>query len=471
MLSRHANTLGLCAAGLLALAAPCPARQGLTLTEAIQYALKQNRDLQMLGLQLDSRKIAVGLARSQFEFTVRPEGAAQAGSDQSEVRYGAAVARKTEFGTSVELAGDRTRDRFEDGTEFHRTSLRVRLEQPLLRDAGTTATREPLTRAENDIVAMLREIEMRKTDLVVATAELYEELGQAGREVESLQQTIQRLDGVARLARVRERQGRGSRTDTLRSELKLGNAQMRLTAARERLLTRRADFADLLGFPCETEFDLTTAPALDIEIPASDAALSTALSNRMDYAQILQDRRDAERGTRIARQRLLPDLSLLTGYEARGQGPAAADTARLDDHIWFVGFSTAADLPLRGERLALGRAMNDARVADLRIETLRAAVARQVQQALLAYHRAQAEIPVARQSYQLARDRARLSRRLFEMARGDHFSVSEAEDELQAAEDQWLSAEAAGSVEGYRLLRVLGTLVDSPAELKPREAR
>ena len=69
---------------------------------------------------------------------------------------------------------------------------------------------------------------------------------------------------------------------------------------------------------------------------------------------------------------------------------------------------------------------------------------------------------------QLAGDRARLARRLFELGRGDNFTATDAEAELLRAQSRQLENESEVTVAAFRLKRVTGTLVESPDALKPR---
>ncbi len=466
-----AATAGAAAAVLIALAAAAPASESapreMTLQGAIEAALDGNRDIRLTVLSLESRHLAVADARARFQFSVRPEGTADTRNDQSTRAAGLTATRATTWGSSLSAGGTLSQQETDGAPDVHRGALRVSLEQPLLRRFGPLVNREPLTQAERQAVAGRREVELKKTDVVLRVVETYEDLLSLQRQVEYERQSVERLDRFFRLSGARERQGRGTRVDTLRSELKLGDARLSLSATDERLRSTRADFAELLGLPAGTAVTVLESPRFEVAEFEPESGMAAAFSNRLDYAQIIQDLGDAKRGVLIARRNLLPDLTAITRYERSGQGPDAADAGQLDTETWFVGLSASSDLPQRSERAALGQAQVGAETAALRLESVRAAIARQVEQAILACRRAQAEVPLAERNYELARDRARLARRLFEMNKGDSFSVSDAEDARQQAERQRLAAQGAASVAACRLLRVLGALIEYPADLKP----
>jgi outer membrane protein TolC len=116
--------------------------------------------------------------------------------------------------------------------------------------------------------------------------------------------------------------------------------------------------------------------------------------------------------------------------------------------------------PLRPVRPEPGSGRETIRIREL-------AIAREVQQRLSALQLARSERIIAERNFKLASDRARLARRLFERGRGDNFSVTDAEEALQDAENKRLGARAEASISGYELLHGLGMLVEVPADLKP----
>ena len=461
-------------AGTLAVAAAraepatnAAAGEPISLPRSIELALKQNRDLKVEALSLESAKLGVADARAEFAFSLQPAGEASDSSTVDRRSVGLNATRKTVSGSEVEAGAAASDEDIKDGAETRRAAIHVGLEQPLLRRAGALVNREPVTAAESRWTAARRSLELKRTDMVVQVVEAYQNLSSVERQVEYEERAAERLERFMRLTQARERQGRSTRVDALRAELKVGEGRLRLNSGLEGLSSQRAAFAELLGFPPEQVFTVQVAPDLAVDLPDAPEAVRLALRNRLDYAQILQDSEDSRRGVAIARRDMLPDLRLSTRYERFGQGPEAADMRSLDESVWFVTLKMDSDFPLRKERIALAQARIGEQTSEVRIEAVRSAVARQVQQALLAYDRARKQVPVAERNYQLAQNRARLARRLYERGKGDNFSVADAEDERQNAQEQWIQAQAAATVEAYRLLRVLGILIEYPADLMP----
>ncbi|MDD4872214.1 MAG: TolC family protein, partial [Kiritimatiellae bacterium] len=415
--------------------------QEIGLSQAIDFALKQNREIRKTLLSLESSGLEVERANFEFMFNITPRINTEATGDSSSSSYGLDVSRKTILGTQGKVGIHSSVDRFSGSPDIHRNSVVAEVSQPILRRIGRLINEEPIIQAANSMKTARRYFEIQKTDLIVEVVSKHEELLMLQRQIEYEQKAIERLTRLNRLTQVREKQGRVTHVDSLRSDLKLGNAQLQYNNTKEKLQSLQADYAEMLGFPASTEFKVLPSVLVTIEVTNLESAIKTALQNRLDYAQIIQDCEDAKRGVRIARRNMLPDLNMISRYEFKGVGETASE-AKPDDNVWFVGFSLESDIPLRNERLALSEALIHNQLVELKIEEVKAAISRKVQQEILFYNRTQKQIGLAERNYQAAKDRAKLARRLFEMHKGDSFSVTDAEDELSQAEIQLLSVQA-----------------------------
>jgi len=455
-------------AGLMSLPWVCAvSADPIGLEDAVTLALASNRSLRVLSMAVASAELSVRGARADFALGVTPRGGVDTSDDSETVEWGVALTRRTTLGTSLSVGGEMGRDEIGSADPVHRARVNVELQQPLLRGLGPLVNREAVTRAEVQLAASRREVELRRTDLIVQVVEAYEDLLRLQKQTEFDGQSVARIDRLVRLTRAREAQGRATRVDMLRVEQQRGDLQIRLEKTLEALSLARADFADLLGSDPAVVFEAVPCAMLAVTLPDDVAAEAMALSNRLDYAQVLQDYTDARRGVRIARRNLLPDLDLISRYERYGSGASRSEATDLNDESWFVGLSASSDLTLREERVALGQARIDVDAAEESVRMVESAIRRQVRQTLLTYRRVQNEVRAAERNFQLARNRALLARRMFEMGRGDSFTASDAEDALLESQNRMLASQTEASVAAYRLLRSLGILVEYPADLKP----
>lgn len=437
----------------------------LDLGAAINLALEQNHTLMRSRLGVDAASAALAGERAEFSFRLEPGGSASTSSTIDSYEAGLRLARRAPIGTEVAVRGSIARDAPELGEPLERAGVRVTVSQPLLRRFGTLVNLDPVESARLNVTASLRRLQQQKADLVFEVVRTYEDVlrleGQVAAEIAFFGQ----MDRLYRLARARERQGRARRVDTLRLELQRGESKARLQRAREELAARSDDLADLLGQPPGTRYALAEPPQVVLDLAPSAESVDVALTHRMDYAQALEDYADSARGIAVARRALWPDLSLFARYE-RNEWNAPEGVAP-DEDTYAIGLAGGSDLLAARQRANVEGAIVDRESLYQQVLILQSVIAREVGREQRAYVRAGRELEIARDNLSFARDRARLSQRLFEAGRGDPFTASDAAEAFQSAERRMLAARAEASVAAYRLLRALGTLVEYPADLLP----
>jgi outer membrane protein TolC len=286
------------------------------------------------------------------------------------------------------------------------------------------------------------------------------------RRIQTDERGLARLDRLLELTRSREQQGVSGRIDTLRVEQQHGEVASRLENSREQYRAEVEDFADLIGADKVVDWEWEEPPILEIELPAMDEAVDIALSNRLDYAQVLEGYRTSDRQVQIAYRRLLPDLNVTTRYTRTGD--EESDAFAFDEEDWFAGLSIASDLNMQASRSAYRRSRVARSDALVLIQDREFAIARDVRQQIRAYRRARADFRITTRNEDVARRRLELADSLFRLGKSDNFSVTDAENDLRSAQDAVLSARAEASLAAYRLLRALDTLIECPAELKPQ---
>jgi outer membrane protein TolC len=453
-------------AGAASTCAPLPAFS-ITLEEAINTALSGNRDMAAMEIELNGRALSAEQARYRFAFTVRPIAGANLQSSSELLRYGVVGAKVLPVGSEIEtgVRVDQAKTENTDTAQFG--AVYVQLRQPLFRDWGLLANREPIELADSSFIAGRRMLELRKNDIVVQVVEIYQDLLRLHRLAEFEQRALERYDRLLRLTRAREKQGRATAIDGLRVEYLRGQAESRLAGTREQARSLAAEFADLLGTNDSAALIPEEMADLSWSLPPRDEALQLAFSNRLDLAQAMHDHEDQRRGVRIAEKRVRPGLELITRYERLGGGRNWRDTWGLDDEVWTIGLRSDSDLFLRNERLELRQAALNERSGVLLIEDVEALIRRQIDQSLSAGRRALQEQQIAESNLELATKRAFIAQRLYERGRIDQTAATDAEMELLDARTEALNARANAVVASYRLWRAMGLLLDIPDELKP----
>lgn len=451
----------------MTLLAADPTPLSLPLTDAIERALEHNRSV--LGARFNAQASEFDIVQQDaaFDFRVAPQTTASSGETSDSFGYGMTVARKITWGTDISAGLNMNRTTSDYANPVTSGRLSVRVDQPLFREAGRLVQLEPLRLAQNRYQASLRLLESTKADIVLAVVERYQDVLRLEQLLAADAQRVQRLNKLQRLTALREKQGRATRLDAMRVELQAGQAQTSQESHRAELDAARRAFADLLGEPPDRRYILAPPPRLDLELPAPECATATALSNRLDYAQALQDSTDAKRGERIAKKRLWPNLRLTSSLEQNGAGDGFSEATDFGGSTWFFGLSGDSDLLRRRDRAGYQAASVSTSATLLNGEIVRDRIVREVYDELSGYRRAEQEFVIAARNLDVASRRLQLADRLFRMGRTDNISVTDAEEAFLLAQNEENSASAEASVSAYRVLRAMGTLIETPPELKP----
>ncbi len=439
--------------------APAAARE-LTLDDAIDFALENNRGILTANLDVEDAEVTVLERNADFDIRIQPEAAAGITADNETASYGLQARRRFEIGGSAGVAAGYRYD------ENDAAYVRVDMDQPLFRDAGRLVTLEPLVQSRFNLLDARRSLHLRKEDLVVDVVSGYEAVLQARRQLQNERETVERLERLMELTRAGEDAGSSTRIDTLRVELQLGESRSRLANALELLALEEEDFCNLIGATNDCSFIFRPPPLIEVAYPDFDSSIDVALSNRMDFARAVQAVRDAERGVKIARKGLQPDLTVRGRYEWAG-GQDGADAFDLEENNWFAGISLDPDLNRYQRRADYRRSLNRLNREDIQRTDLEYAISRDVKQNIRAYRRARTDYDIAVKNTDLAWKRLELAEAMFRMGKGDNFTVTDAEQAYTAARTAEFAARADASVASYRLLRSMGTLIEVPDDLRP----
>jgi len=434
----------------------------LLLVDAINHALAHNRSILLAELTAGEASVGVNEAHSEFAIRFAPEAGISTDEDQDESTFaGAQTRRKFATGGEAGIRAGYTSDGNSDGAY-----VQLDVRQPLFRNAGPLVNREPLTRAMEAERDTRRALYIRKMELMLEVVRGYEAILQFERKVELDRQSLDRLEDLLTLTRVKEETGGATRLDTLRVDLQRGEAEATLQNSELVLSTERDDFFNLIGWTQSLDIALSTPPLLDIQPPPFLEAVATAFSNRLDYARALDQLTTAERQILLARKKLQPDIEVSGNYRMRG-GLDDRSSTDLSEESWFAGVTVVPGLDLYQRRAGLSRSISARDQQIISVTDLDYEIEREIKQQIRSYERARVNYTIALRNTELAWKRLQLAESMFRLGQGDNFSVTDAEGAHAAAVAAELSARAEASLSGYRLLNALGILLEVPHELKP----
>jgi outer membrane protein TolC len=457
-----------CAVILLCSLGLADAQQHLDLSRAIELALTRNPELLRTRIGLESARLREVDAGLDFRPSVLPEFASSRFGSDSASRLGVRATQKFDLGTTVSGSVGEVHSSLDGG--HVRPSKRFEIQQALFRNFNAEANRFNIYQAASASIAARRRYELEKADLVLRVVQTYENILRLQYQREADREAYRRQDALHRLTEAKELAGKTNSIDTLRVALLRGQAEARLEADGERLVSAQRDLAGHLGLPMDTSFDLRPENALELDLPTAANAVDVALENRLDYVQAIQDYEDARLAARIAGRRTLPDLRLTVSYDDFPTTSTSFGSVPFGKPLWFIGLSVPTEYNLSRERIAVEQARIAEGSAEQALAALKTAIARQVMQQLQAYERSLAELKIAERNLELAERRAKVARAMFELGRGDNFSVTDAEVAFVQAQSQLFAARTEASISAYQFARVVGQIVEVPAELRARRS-
>lgn len=456
----------------LAMCATLAHASDMTLERAIDLALTQNRDLKRAQTLLDDSAADVEAAAAQFDLHVQPLLSVERIGGEEIKNYGLEADKRFQTGTSLNATVTRGDTILPNGVVEVQPAVSVSITQPLFRNLGPQANEANEHNAESAAMTARRQYEVLRQNLVTQVVESYTELFRLQQQIKVDELSLQQATELVRLSSAYELVGRAKHLDTLRATFQREEEEGALEADRQRLASAQSGFAELLGFPTTSVFVAQTSGWADYSGLQSDEAVKTALTNRLDYAQALQDYADAGRNLDLARNQLLPEVDLTVGYQRFSQSPIPGSSIPAGGGV-FVGLSGKSPLQDPQAR-AQARKSQAGRTAALEnISIVEAQISRDVQQSVTGYQQARVENDIATRASAGADARLRLARELFHMGRADSFAVADAEQSYVQAQATLLNANAEVTRAAYHLSQSLGTLLAPPDDLKPtaQEAR
>lgn len=433
----------------------------LTLADVIDLALRDNRSLISSSYGVEGQELSVEVARSEFEWKLFPQATAGATDETRRIGGGVAVEKKFTTGPVANISPEVFRNYDGDDVEDYGSQLGVSLAIPLLRGAGSDINLSGVRAAQYSLRTAKRSHYLVKVNTVLeAVAAVYNIVQQ--RELVNLyQKQTERFQGHAVMAGAREKIGLATPIDVYRAQIRLKDAQNSLNRAQEALRNAGDRLKIVLATPLEQAVQVT-APLVCRPVDISVAqAVETALQHRVELKQVADDIQEAERGVRMSKNNLFPQVDLVTNYTRLGNDDAFNGITRLSEDFWSVRLISETDYARTAEKATYQQSRLAVKRAKLnrfaRIDTIK----REVRQLYDALNKAQERMQIRNDQIDQARGKLALAKIKFGHGMADNFDLIEAETELQEARTNFLAAQIEYIVGMYRLRAAIGTLIES----------
>jgi outer membrane protein TolC len=439
----------------------------LGLQDALRIATRRNRDYltQVEGLELSALSVLGTRHRFRPRFSSSLAYSLSDGTGSQATQRGdfdIGVTQTLPLGGSASLTG-RTNATHDDNVDDPRvdfaSSVTARLNQPLLRGFGHEATYESLVQARRDLVYSIRSFELYRQDFTIDVIRAFYDL--IGQQV-TIENRRQNLE-ASRHNRDRAKEffdvGRGTKLDMFRAEQDYLQARDRLNQEIEAYELRLDRFKIDLGLPLDVEFDLSAEPPTfePVDIRLADA-VAAALANRLDLRTSVGRVEDSERGMRIARRELLPDLGLTAGYTATFPRDRAFLHQEPMSHAYDVGIELEIPLDRMNERNAYRRSLIALARQKRRHRLAEDDVILEVREAIRRLERLEASLTIQERALESESQRVEIAKIQLEEGKVGNRDLVEAEESLLDVKNDIVQLKIDYALGRLRLLRTIGTL-------------
>lgn len=436
-----------------------------SLDEAIERALRANRQIRNASSSTADSRLALETALSTLEWKVFPGTSVSYTGDDDDDTFQAGLelsARKSlsQGGTFTVTPGVR------GGSGSYLSSFRIALAQPLLKGLGTLPAQSTVDGASFALRTALRSFYLRQVDLVLSTVSSYYTVIRQEERMRLQRELVERLRGHAESAEAKKKHGLASPIDVFRARIELKQAEDTLLATLE---SRRRAFDELkllLALPLEEEIAVDSSFEYTPVLIEEKEALETSFLRRVELEQAADEVRESERRSLLARNGALPDLTLSSDYTRSDGDEEFRNSFGFSDSSWGLRLTSSTDWARKAEQNEFTKSLNSLERARRSLDERRDEIAKQLKSELYSLGRLEERIVVQRERIGDVRGQLELAKVKYRHGRTGNFDVIEAETRLEEAQAELVSAIIDYIVGTYRLRGALGTLLEAPSELK-----
>lgn len=275
----------------------------------------------------------------------------------------------------------------------------------------------------------------------------------AAAQVKAVEQAMLDAAENVRLARLREREGVGLRSDLLRAETHRAAVEQQLITAANNHTLAMLRMALVLGLG---EGDLVDVAGPEIALSPScslEELFGVALRERRDLRQTRADREKGEAALRLARGAYLPTLDAVASYQLHSREHPFGS----DNDAWLAGVNLKWQI-FDGFRRdnECQRALASQLAAVEELEAKIAEVRLQIRESCLRREEAARQREVARKALASAEETVRLLSRRYENSLATMLDLLDSQTALNQARSRLVDAEADYSFSGGRVYHAAG---------------
>ncbi|MBJ6748701.1 efflux RND transporter permease subunit [Geomonas anaerohicana] len=424
-----------------------PVRQSLTLSQAVELALKQNSVLKIGRDKVAESDHKIASVRSLYFPQLTNNTKYMAVSDKQQISIPA--------GSLGSAGGDQFPNKEVKLSQSKSTMLysETMLAQPTTQLFKIGAAND-IAKAERGIAKA--ELSRSENETVLAVHELYYALLVADKEraaarasLDAAQENLREAEDGVKAGNVLEVALTGARADLLQN-------RQALLIAENRAADVTSELCDLLGLPSDTALEATEAGLPELAKPVKEQAYDEARSGNGELLAARGTLEKSRHAVRAARYEYIPDLTIYAKHGYQDGAPF------LEKNIGIVGAELTWNIFDWGKRKAdLGQRLAQQSQAEENLARIDKRIGIEIDKALRKLERAQQMVEVAREALALRRENARLSENRLQAGTVTAARHAEAVAALKRAEMDELQAALAYRLAQAELDRIRGVLATS----------
>jgi outer membrane protein len=412
---------------------------------------------------IEIAKLSREVSLSEFDLSIVPKadtgyiGGGTAGSGLT-VGGGLNFDKKFPLGTQVTM----TPSVLKAAKKFH-SNFEVRVSQPILRGFGREYNSSGIKRAEFVYRTASRAFYKNMNSTVLRAIELLYEVAKQEEIVKLNRESHERLQKFWRATTIKERIGLADALDVYRAETELKQAEDSFNQAKESLQDTKDSLRDILPISQNTKFIVKVSFELSDEEWNLDEAIETALQNRIEIDQGLDQLEESRRLARLSKNDLLPDLNFVVDYSNLGYGEEFTGSfGSRRESRWGIGFTTSTDFNCVSENSSYENTLIGVETAEKLNLEIKKSIVLEVKKTLRAFNRAHEKIELQALQTKNSEGGLKLAKAKFLREFATNFDVIQAEKAFHSAQITLINALIEHKVGEYRLRAVVGLLVEKP---------
>jgi outer membrane protein TolC len=316
--------------------------------------------------------------------------------------------------------------------------------------------------AEYGMRNAIRSLYSAQSQLINRTISALYDVIKSQKSVVLSEESYKRVLKFYQAAKLKSKIGMSDSLDVYRAETEMRQAEDGYKAAQEKMQEAGDNLRDLLSLPLDVPL-IINIPIKHTAITMTyEEAVDTALKNRIDLEGAEDQYRENIRLSKMAKERLWPELNFVLNYSNTGQNELFYESCFRRESTWGVGFTTSTDFNPANERAAYEQSLLSVEAANRGIEQTMATVSLEVKRSMRHLERTFQRIDLEAKQIHTAEGELKLAQIKFDRGMASNFDLIQAEKALRNAKLTHWNALIDHIVGEYQFQGTLGILLEKP---------